>query len=138
MHSIVYLSSAVEKFTTDDLKQILITSRRNNGRNGITGMLLYSDGNIIQVLEGEEERVKATYERIEKDYRHRGIIQLISGKVAVRNFPEWSMGFKDISSEDFKRMAGYADPTDKKFLKNATVEQDAITLLKIFASDNIR
>lgn len=138
MYHIVYLSSAVEKFSADDLLQILTISRRNNDRCGITGMLLYSDGNIIQVLEGEEKCVNETYERIEKDYRHRGIIQLINGAIPSRNFPTWSMGFKNISSEDFSSITGYTDPTDKGFLNKAAEEQDAITLLKIFASDNIR
>ena len=54
MYYIVYLSSASKLFTEDELKEIVDISVKNNTRLGITGMMLYNEGNFIQVLEGEE------------------------------------------------------------------------------------
>ncbi len=58
MFFLVYVSSAVRPFSRVDLDDLLATSRANNARVGITGMLLYKDGNFMQVLEGDEEAVR--------------------------------------------------------------------------------
>ena len=58
------------------LPAIVETSVRRNGEDGITGMLLYAGGNIMQVLEGDEAAVRRTYERIGRDPRHRNIMLL--------------------------------------------------------------
>jgi hypothetical protein len=53
MFSIVYVSSALKPFSKTDLLTLLEKSRENNTSLGISGMLLYKDGNFMQVLEGE-------------------------------------------------------------------------------------
>ena len=52
MKQIIYISSAAKKMDDDDLLDILKTSRENNKKNDISGMLLYDNGSFIQVLEG--------------------------------------------------------------------------------------
>lgn len=49
MYQLVYLSSAVELFREEELKDLLATSRLNNEKLHVTGMLLYHEGNFIQV-----------------------------------------------------------------------------------------
>ncbi len=63
MFSLTYVSSAVRPFAEDELADLLAVSRQNNARLGITGMLLYKDGNFMQVLEGEEAEVRTLYEK---------------------------------------------------------------------------
>ncbi|QCR21888.1 BLUF domain-containing protein [Pontibacter sp. SGAir0037] len=140
MHHLVYLSSAVEEMNDEQLAHILQKSRENNSKNGITGILLYSDGNFIQVLEGEKQALFNTFNRIKYDYRHRGIIEMLNQPLKKRNFPDWSMGFKTIAASEFTRFAGFVDLQQRTFLNQELQqqEQDAITLLKIFAADNIR
>ena len=53
MYQLIYLSSATEMFTKEKLLALLEQSRPNNARLGITGILLYSNGNFMQTLEGE-------------------------------------------------------------------------------------
>ena len=48
----------------DQLRQILLSARRNNAERHITGALLSTDRYFAQVLEGEEDRVKALYQDI--------------------------------------------------------------------------
>jgi hypothetical protein len=36
-------------------------SRENNAKRGVTGMLLYKEGNFIQVLEGDEREVRIVF-----------------------------------------------------------------------------
>ena len=52
-HCIVYFSSSVSQFQEEDLTTILQQSRQNNSESGVTGVMLYVRGSIIQVLEGE-------------------------------------------------------------------------------------
>jgi Sensors of blue-light using FAD len=66
----------VKPFSTEELTDLLRKSRDNNAALGITGMLLYKDGNFMQVLEGDEERVRALATKVSQDRRHRGFIQL--------------------------------------------------------------
>lgn len=91
---LVYVSSATTPFGSDDLAQILAVSRRNNVRNGVTGALLYSGGEILQALEGPETAVEGIYERIRADPRHHSVRTVLRGTASQRAFPDWSMGLR--------------------------------------------
>ena len=99
LYRLVYLSAATEEFAEEDLNEILRTSRRNNQRRGITGMLLYSDGGFIQALEGPRDEVLDLYETIKQDPRHGSTIKLIDGPTEERDFSEWEMGFKQVDAK---------------------------------------
>jgi hypothetical protein len=64
LFSTVYVSSATRRLSVAELAEILRVSRADNQRDEITGMLLYKDGNIMQVLEGAEEKVSALIEKL--------------------------------------------------------------------------
>ena len=106
---LVYVSSAARPFSRSDLADLLATSRDNNARAGITGMLLYKDGNFMQVLEGEEGAVRALYGKIATDPRHKGEITLQQGFTESRQFPDWSMGFRDLHSPETQSIPGYSE-----------------------------
>lgn len=109
MFFIIYASSATENFTRDQLLELLAKSRSNNAAIGVTGILLYKDGNFIQVLEGEEDVVRTLYAKIAKDTRHKGITRLLQGVEAERQFPNWSMGFRDLKDPDVAALPGYTE-----------------------------
>ncbi len=74
------------------LSEILQVSRRNNGRDGLTGYLV-SDGTwFLQILEGDHERIMAALVRIRFDARHSDVRVLSTRQILTRSFPEWSMG----------------------------------------------
>lgn len=98
MFQLVYVSAARELFSPADLAALLAKARANNSRLGVTGMLVYHDGNFMQVLEGEREVVRSLAARIELDPRHRNFIALRQREVTEREFGEWSMGFVDSSA----------------------------------------
>ena len=109
MFYLVYVSVAAEKASKDDLLEILARSRTNNAEAGITGLLLYKDGNYMQVLEGEEKAVRDLYARIRRDPRHLGIVTLVEGRRDNRCFGDWSMGFQDLSSLEARDVPGYSE-----------------------------
>ncbi len=64
---LIYVSTAVKPMIGDELVSLLEQSRARNKRHRITGMLLYSDGHFMQVLEGEEASVMKIFEDISHD-----------------------------------------------------------------------
>jgi hypothetical protein len=108
VHSLVYVSSATELFSRAELDDILAASRRNNAAAGVTGMLLYKDGNLMQVLEGDEAAVRDTYARIALDPRHRGLLVLLEQAVEERQFEDWTMAFRDLEAVDAATVPGYS------------------------------
>lgn len=52
---------------------IIAVSRRNNLRDGITGVLLHDPPWFVQVIEGPETGVSTAFERILHDQRHRDV-----------------------------------------------------------------
>jgi hypothetical protein len=109
MFYLVYVSVAAENVSRDELLDILAKSRTANAEAGITGMLLYKDGNFMQALEGEEAAVLELYARIRRDPRHLGIVTLVEGQRESRCFGDWSMGFQDLSAPEAREVSGYSD-----------------------------
>src|SRR4051794_10953029 len=104
---LVYLSSARQLYTSSDLSDILTKSRLNNTNKNITGLLLYHEGSILQILEGDEETVIDVYHKIGQDERHYNVLKLVTGTSEERNFPDWSMGFKTVTDEEWNEISGY-------------------------------
>ncbi|MBX2819169.1 MAG: BLUF domain-containing protein [Rhodothermaceae bacterium] len=93
VYTLAYASSSTYLLAQEDLDHLLEAARKKNKQRGITGILLYHDGNFMQILEGPKETVLETYALIENDPRHKGIIRLLSRSFPTRNFDEWSMGY---------------------------------------------
>lgn len=113
MFHLVYVSSAARPFSKTELVELLQVARANNERLGITGMLLYRDGNFMQVLEGEEPMVRDLYARIERDPRHQGSIILLEESLKRRQFGEWSMGFRDLNDREVHALPGFSQFMNK-------------------------
>ena len=64
MHQVIYVSAATQLFSKAELLQLLTLVREKNQRLAVTGMLLYKDGDFIQLLEGEESVVKQVLDKI--------------------------------------------------------------------------
>jgi hypothetical protein len=127
MYYLIYLSAGTNWFTQPELEELLRISVENNKRNNITGLLLYSEGNFIQLLEGEEMTVKKVYDKISQDPRHKGITPITDGVIENRIFPDWAMGFKTIGSISSTAFKDFLNPGGAA--KNSRLP---ITLLNAF------
>jgi hypothetical protein len=131
MYQFVYVSSSVNLFSDAQLADLLDVSRRRNAACDVTGLLIYINGNFIQLLEGAWEDVAATRARIETDPRHRGIITLLEGECDGRDFKDWSMAFKKLDGPTATDLPGYSDflhrDTDESAQRSA-----ALRLLQFF------
>jgi hypothetical protein len=116
LYHVVYQSTATKEFTEPELLALLSQSRAWNTAHELTGVLLYSQGYILQVLEGSQQEVHSIFDRIQKDHRHLNVVKLADGPLAHRSFAEWSMGFLAIQPTNYERLAGYFNPLQTKHL----------------------
>ncbi len=138
MIKLVYVSSANNDLDKQALYELLKQSRDRNKALGITGMLLYVNGNFVQVLEGEQESVEAVYHSILKDERNYGNIVLQKEPIIERVFPKWSMGFRDLSEEKLDKVNGFSEfvNRDLSLKEFASREDETVDLLYSFKKGN--
>ena len=105
MLQLVYISSAKG---VPDLDAILTKSRRNNGRDSITGLLYSDEVRFLQVLEGPADKVETTFARIQQDPRHRGLVVLSRRTVEAREFGAWEMAYRIPDGDGEKFLAAIA------------------------------
>ncbi|MBE7171878.1 MAG: BLUF domain-containing protein [Williamsia sp.] len=140
MHHLIYLSSASPALSDEDLHDILTKSRKNNAQSAVTGLLLYHDGSILQILEGEKTAVYAIYLKIMKDPRHTSLVTLIDEETASRDFSDWSMGFKRLSNREWEQLSGYINLGNRigllQELESKSIQ--VLTMIKTFLAVNAR
>jgi hypothetical protein len=89
---LMYVSRASDSVNQNELVAILKKSKANNVGTGITGVLCFSAGIFLQVLEGGRSQVSALYNKIATDPRHHDVVLLSFEEVGERSFAGWSMG----------------------------------------------
>lgn len=92
---LVYVSEAVEDISYTDIQNILDVSRANNAKEGITGILIFYEGYFLQLLEGPEDAVRKTLNKILLDERNYELKVLVENNGSERLFANWTMAFYD-------------------------------------------
>ena len=106
---LLYASRAAGSVTPESLLPIMKTSRANNAAQGITGVLIFSDGVFLQLLEGGREAVSALYNRIIRDERHRDVVLLSYDEIGEQRFAGWAMGQANLSRLNPGILLKYSD-----------------------------
>ena len=94
---LMYASRAAESVNQDALGAILKKARVHNPAVGVTGVLCFSEGLFLQVLEGGRLPVSLLYNRIAGDKRHRDVALLSYEEIGERKFAGWAMGQVNLS-----------------------------------------
>jgi hypothetical protein len=108
MQQVIYSSAAVAPFSERELTELLTIARINNGRLGVTGMLLYHEGSFLQALEGDARVVDALFTKIGKDKRHHRVVTLLRREIEAPEFAQWTMGFASTKGLP-QNMPGFSD-----------------------------
>lgn len=117
MHQICYMSRATT-FDEAVIRAIVEVAQARNQADEITGLLLSDGTRYLQAIEGEEERLRACYDRIRRDPRHHDIVTVSDQRIEQRQFGNWSMLRRHrewlVGNSDFRRavMADVAAVTD--------------------------
>ncbi|WP_312489688.1 BLUF domain-containing protein [Sphingomonas sp.] len=117
---LIYTSRAVDSGDGDHLQAILTVSRRNNGMDGVSGVLWAKDGRYTQLLEGPADSVAQAFARIRIDPRHSDIAVLDDRMVDARQFGEWAMAGlpgdrPDMASERLRALLRNADAEIRRY-----------------------
>ena len=111
LRRLAYLSTASDGVDRKALEALCTASRRNNLRDGITGILLHVDGSFLQVVEGPPAAISGLLARLEGDARHRGIVILEDVRTRERLFPGWAMQGRGATYAHLAHLA----PTSESF-----------------------
>lgn len=95
MHRLLYTSeSRLARGGEDGHDTVRDLCRRFSGANaaaGISGALIYVDGQFIQVLEGALDTLENLFERICCDFRHASVRLIDLMPIEERLFRDWGM-----------------------------------------------
>ena len=132
VYQLLYHSRATAPLGEAELLQLLTWSRTYNAAHGITGLLLYSEGYFVQVLEGEEAAVTDVYAHIQRDPRHAQVRTVRQGP-GPRRFAEWSMGFGLVAPPALAQTLQAIEHPEWPFRVPEVSDQHLLALLEAFA-----
>ena len=107
LYTLCYVSSSHDNLSAKDLEHLFRVNKRNNTDLDVSGILIYNNGNFLQILEGDENKVKSLFKKIQGDSRHNNLITLINDNIEERIFHDYDSGF-----------IHFEDPVKRKELHN--------------------
>ncbi|MEL7087618.1 MAG: BLUF domain-containing protein [Planctomycetota bacterium] len=96
LHHLIYVSQASRLLSSYDVQEMPVPFRSRNRELNVTGVLFYSAGHFVQLLEGEPQTVQKLFERIRGDDRHHDVRRLLSFPVEQRLFDDWAMALLNL------------------------------------------
>jgi len=106
---LIYASRVSPGIDARNVRDILAASHRNNKARGVSGALLFNSGYFLQWLEGGRSAVNERFRVIGGDPRHREAEILGYDVVAMRTFPDWTMGYAGEGSLNGELFFRYTD-----------------------------
>jgi len=101
---LAYVSDIDSPYGQSDISYLLSAARRNNVRDGITGILIAGRSGFIQLVEGPKAAVTSLLERLEADPRHSNMVLLHRGDTQLRAYPDCPMTFQYADSDVLRRL----------------------------------
>ncbi|HKL35931.1 MAG TPA: BLUF domain-containing protein [Salegentibacter sp.] len=129
-YAISYVSTVNPALSESEIQAALDFSKDWNNNNNITGILLYSQGNFFQVLEGQEQLLKELFERIKLDERHHNIITIFQKPIPDVQFDGYEADF--ISLDDHFQQKNIESYTKQVSLLNPSIQSSVKYILKNF------
>lgn len=113
MFELLYTSVAPQGLSEQDLLALLTKARIKNNQLGITGMMIYHQREVMQILEGEKSAVQALFDTIVEDPRHTRVSVFYEGEIHDRAFKDWSMAFKSLDQAAVNKITNGYEGLDK-------------------------
>ena len=107
LYSLIYRSKVSRAVHEVTLPPLLRKARLHNERTRLGGLLLYANGEFMQVLEGPEPALSQLYARIQADPRHYAVRTLAYGPIAERAFPGWRMAYVPTDAKALEKITGF-------------------------------
>lgn len=129
LYRMIYCSRA-HALDEHAIRQILDACERNNPRDNITGMLLFTSDYFVQLLEGSRTNVnRRFFTTIAGDPRHSEVEIMYSATVDFRVFERWSMHYVPTLRSDDPRLRRFSanGAFDPYQMSSAAIEQFCIS-----------
>ena len=105
---LLYASRAVDP-SPESIESILAQARKHNPVTGITGILCYGGGIVLQAIEGGRMQVSDLFGHIQRDARHKDVALLHYEEIFERRFGGWSMGQVNLSKLNHTLLLKYSE-----------------------------
>lgn len=115
--SVLYISYMTKDYEKKELDELMSVFYLNNMKHDISGLLLYSNKNVLQYIEGDLDKIEKLYNNIQNDNRHKSIITLYKKEIQQREFPHWVAKINYVNYNDFIDFAELSSLKDTKLNK---------------------
>ena len=92
VRSLTFVSTTTHEFDDQELEHLFVQMSDFNRPRSIGGVLLYSQCNVVQCIEGPPEAIGLAFDRIRRSTRHKDIMVLTDELVPRRSFSKWKVG----------------------------------------------
>lgn len=123
--AISYVSTASRDLPQEEIVKILEESQIRNNEHGVNGLLIYSDGNFFEVIEGAEIMIKDLFKIIMEDTRHKNILTIFEKEVDKpffddkdANFISENTNYRPMNVENFLFYIKDLDESTQKTVTN--------------------
>lgn len=128
-YALSYVSTAQKDLEPSEVVELLDQTEVRNNKLGIHGLLIYSEGNFFEVLEGKKDLILELYESIRQDDRHKNIIPIFEKSINDKPFdPEngyflsANTQYKKIKIENFRNCIRDLDESTQKVINNILMQ----------------
>ncbi|MDH7445130.1 BLUF domain-containing protein [Aquimarina sp. 2201CG14-23] len=98
LYTISYVSTS-SKLSDFQINELLYTAKLKNEEVGVTGILMHSNQNFFQILEGDKKIVQGLYSKIERDVRHSNLIKILDRKINTPSFTSFQNTYTIVHRE---------------------------------------
>lgn len=133
LSQLLYVSRATQEFSRVELEALAKKSAARNARSGITGLLLYSRGQFLQLVEGDQDSLTELFYKISKDSRHTDVLKLMFVRKEGRLFANWNMGLLNLDAGPEVHQVVFATTVTHLRAAGQSDSQVALALLKQFS-----
>lgn len=104
----------------DEINSIIDVAHAYNEKCGITGVLFFSNGRFLQILEGEMPELEQLMQSIAHDPRHNDLQYIVEKPIVKRGFESWVMAFYDLDDASTFSAEAFQD------IRTALLDQDIL------------
>lgn len=130
---LIYTSEASSNLNKSEVLEIPRKAQFKNHSLKISGLLLFKDGQFIQLLEGDEACVQGLFEVIAKDQRHTNVTVRDRFQTDRASLPTWAMGYFSPEADAAVRQANLfvMSPEDVQAICSALPERIGLRFLAV-------
>ncbi len=92
---LLYSSEASPELDETEVDELIERSKESNASKGISGLLIYVNRCFLQLLEGEEDKVRDLFDRIRSDPRHSEPFVYHEQNASQKAYGSWTTGYRE-------------------------------------------